>query len=271
MPPRSHWVKIDRALEHIETLEDAVKAWLDADKYMIRKQVKDQGTTSRTAFVVHLPDPLPSAWGAYIGDAAHNLRSALDHLAYTLNSKGYADAHKAATLPSREAQASEFPIFGDEDSSGTPGRGPAMFRNAGRKIAHVPARATSVIEALQPYKRGQDFRQDPLWLINELDRIDKHRELLLTAAAVPQTRIHELHLKAANEVSLGRGGLVRHGDELSHWVVPKGKEPNGDMTFTRDVVFGEGTPVPGKSPVELLYTLRNYVRLNVATQLDPFL
>ena len=256
---------------HIEALDDSVKGWLSGDTYTIRKQVKDQGTTTRTAYRVHITDPLPVEWSAHIGDAAHNLRSGLDHLAFALNSKGYADPNQGAILPPADAKRSEFPIFGDEDTAGNPGKGPTLFRKALRKVAHVPNGARAVIEEIQPYQRGKDFRADPLWLIYELDRIDKHRELVLTAAAIPDIQISELDFEEVSEAAIGQVGSVQNGDELAYWVVPKSKEPDEDMTFTRGVAFGEGTPAQGKPPVETLRGLRDYVRIKVASPLSKFL
>ena len=56
-----------------------------------------------------------------IGDALHNMRLALDALAYTL-SCAYTNP-----LPQDMASSSEFPIFGDEDAHGTSGVGSARF------------------------------------------------------------------------------------------------------------------------------------------------
>ena len=269
--PRSHWIKIDRTLDHIKALDESIKAWLSRDAYVIRKQVKVQGSNTRTTFTVHIPDPLPVEWSTYIGDAAHNLRSALDHLAFELNSKGYADTHQGAPLPPADAKQSEFPIFGDEDSAGSPGQGPTLFTSGLGKIKHAPAPARTIIEDVQPYKRGKDFRDHPLWLIHEMDRIDKHRDLVLTAAAVPRTQINSIHFEKVIEAAIERVGPVKHGDELSYWVVPRGQEPDEDMAFTRGVAFGEGTPAQGSPPVETLRSLRNYIRFRVAFRLDPLL
>jgi hypothetical protein len=39
----------------------------------------------------------------------------------------------------------------------------------------MPDAAIDIIRDLQPYKRGAAYRVDPLWKLNELSNIDKHR------------------------------------------------------------------------------------------------
>jgi hypothetical protein len=39
----------------------------------------------------------------------------------------------------------------------------------------MPPEAIAIIRELQPYKRGASYRQHPLWQLNELGNIDKHR------------------------------------------------------------------------------------------------
>lgn len=50
-----------------------------------------------------------------------------------------------------------------------------------RSVVGIQTRQTTV-EGLQPYYRGTVYREDLLWLLHDLDRIDKHR-LLHTAVA----------------------------------------------------------------------------------------
>ena len=42
-------------------------------------------------------------------------------------------------------------------------------------IRGIDERAQTVIKRLQPYKRGDAFRGDRLWQLNELENVDKHR------------------------------------------------------------------------------------------------
>jgi hypothetical protein len=77
-------------------------------------------------------------------------------------------AHAGHTPPNR----SGFPIF--HDSKGYEARKQTMIKG----IAGSAAR----IDALQPFHRGATFQADPLWMLQELNNIDKHRLLLVTRA-----------------------------------------------------------------------------------------
>ena len=125
--------------------------------------------------------------GVLIGDFLHNLRSCLDNLAYSLA------ASYTSPLPDDLADSSEFPIFGDENRAGNTSVGSAMFHHVTRSGDPVPGSglhkirgwhpdAQTTVEGLQPYYRGTAYREDLLWLLHDLDRIDKHR-LLHTAVA----------------------------------------------------------------------------------------
>lgn len=123
-----------------------------------------------------------------IGDFLHNLRSCLDNLAYTLA------ASHTSPLPDDLAHSSEFPIFGDEDRAGNTGVGSAMFHQLRKNGDPAPGSglhkirgwhpdAQTAVEGLQPYHRGNAYGEDLLWLLHDLDRIDKHRLLHTTVAS----------------------------------------------------------------------------------------
>ena len=93
------------------------------------------------------------------GDVIHNLRSALDHLAWEL-------AKWETGLP-REIDACCFPI----------GKSSSHYKSIKRKgvIAGMSPEAEKAIDDLRPYKEGNE----PLWRIHHLDIVDKHRHILV--------------------------------------------------------------------------------------------
>lgn len=96
------------------------------------------------------------------GDIIHNLRSALDHLAYQLALIG------SPSLSEPELKQIEFPIA---DS---------FTKYEAIKIGKVKGmrpEAVGAIDALKPYRTGNDA----LWRIHQLDIIDKHRTLFTVA------------------------------------------------------------------------------------------
>jgi hypothetical protein len=102
---------------------------------------------------------LPFDAVATAGDIVHNLRSALDHLAYQLVVVG------SEKEPSRRV---EFPIakdFATYEAEKT------------KKVQGMRPIAIKAIDNVKPYKGGNE----PLWRIHELDNIDKHRTLFSVA------------------------------------------------------------------------------------------
>jgi hypothetical protein len=263
----SHWRRFNRALEHIQAADKAIGRWLGSDAYRIVKEHDPK--TRRTAYVARFGD-LPTELPDLVGEAAHNMRSALDHLALALNTKGYAEANGGAELPAAEVASSSFPIYGNVSNKGQPMNGTDAFRSA-TSYRNMPQGAADLIEELQPYNRGEDFASDPLWIVHELNRIDKHRIDLAASASAPQQAISG-SFPAIDEGKLGIGGPVYDGKELSWWVVSKGaEEPDADFRFTRGVAFGEGTPLSGQPVVRSLHEVRNFLRYKVAFPLDRFL
>ncbi len=99
-----------------------------------------------------------------IGDCVHNMRSALDYLAWEL-----AGGHVADT-------ETMFPIFDTE----------AGFKTRGlKRIKRLPTDAKTLIERLQPYNTQFGGHQLALSAINKIDAADKHK-LLTVAIAIAE-------------------------------------------------------------------------------------
>ncbi len=247
--------KVQDASKHLDALEASIQGWLGGDAYRI--VAEHDPDTRRTEIVTRITGDVPD-WSMEIGVVAHQIRSALDHLALALNSRGYADANKGASLPIKGRNASEYPIFGDVDSDGNPGQGSALFKKAKRRYRNMPPGAQGFIESVQPYNAGPvDYLKHPLWIVHELDRVDKHQEPLAVVAAIPSGEIRlggPGQSTAITDAQIGGfGGPTYDGQVLSCWTGVKGHaEPDAEGKFTRDVTFGEGTPVPGQPVIGTL-------------------
>jgi hypothetical protein len=140
-------VKTERAKKHLDDVERAAsEVWDNLASFFIDSQGNYIGPEpSRT---VHI-DLVTSA-----GDMVHNLRSALDHLAWNL-----ADWESTKRIDTMCC----FPIarsFDDYESKKP------------RQIAGMSPEAKKIIDELRPYKGGNE----PLWRIHYLDIVDKHHE-----------------------------------------------------------------------------------------------
>lgn len=75
--------KIARGREHIAELTAEINGFLETEPYAVDRQLELDGRVD--LYVVSRDTPAPASIGLLIGDAAHNLRSALDHLAIACN------------------------------------------------------------------------------------------------------------------------------------------------------------------------------------------
>lgn len=161
---RTIQLKIERAITHIDELAVACKRFIDADPYTLGRVIDPK--TGYYGFTVNDLKPPPLEIGLIAGDVIHNLRSALDHLAYQL-------VLANGQVPSRHTC---FPIF--EDAARFKAMDP-------RKVKGMSQGAIEAIEAARPYKGGNE----PLWIVHELDIADKHHALLATLVSVTQITI----------------------------------------------------------------------------------
>lgn len=162
------YAKIDRAKHHLSQLHATLEAWGSAEENDHAPTFDYYPERDRLEFVLHKVRPDDINWSLIVGDVVHNLRCALDHLVFQLallNGNPVEECHKAA-----------FPICIDE----------ASYKQSSRRIKGlVSPNVLAEIEALQPYKAaamvGKDPRKSNLWIISQLDIIDKHRTLVIAA------------------------------------------------------------------------------------------
>ena len=176
------WAKVDRAEHHINTLAADIDAFLGSTVYEVLPEPGDQPDETIYRLRMHLP--IPIHFSTIIGDALHNLRSALDCAAYEM-----ARRHVGRDLTEKEELACEFPIRDDPNKLD-------KFFSAGGRQALYGAQERQAIRDVQPAwlhdevasrgveelrPREESVTYDPLWLLSRLSNIDKHRRLHLTA------------------------------------------------------------------------------------------
>jgi hypothetical protein len=156
--------KISRADKHFQEIDAAVMALQPTDN---TPQTPPYTYTERQELIITSPPPQPLDPMAplAVGDYFHNLRSALDHLVFQLailNGAGQDSASK--TMFPVYLTAKKFHNFTDRYV--TP---------------FISATALAEIEKLQPYAAGNAGRDDILWVLSQLDIIDKHRLIVVLA------------------------------------------------------------------------------------------
>jgi hypothetical protein len=238
MTAHSFTMKLARADGHLRALDDAVAEFLATEPYEIVREYAGDQFIARVVYRHQPPDGLLML----TGDAVHNLRSALDHLAWSL-------AGESAD------RGTEFPIFIDQ----------AKFRDKGRtKMRGMPSQAQKIIKSLQPYKRphGLPEEKDPLWLLQSLDIEDKHRTLNLVASGV-MGRLHISTSMDHPEFGLtGATGFMPFADGAVILRIPAPRDRSrlrDCSSYTFDVAFDPKGPAGGVGLREGLRDMRESV------------
>jgi hypothetical protein len=184
----SYQLKLDRAAEHLQSIEAQDRIWRQGNPCRVWTEPDIQSGGKRVWAEVIKPPPLTLA--PVVGDFLHNLRSALDNLAYEL-----ALAHKKGRMSKSIANDSGFPIF--KTSGGFNEHGKPMIRG-------IHPDAKEIVERLQPYNRGNvPITTSSLWWLRELSNSDKHRLPHLAVAAAHQITLISTHARSleAAEIS----------------------------------------------------------------------
>lgn len=197
------WAKVERAKEHRDALQRFIAETfaVESNRPVIGLK-NDRNTGEHVLYVEHVPDfsTFLRRVVLILGDALHNLRSALDHLAFQL-----AIRHTGGKVA--KPKAVQFPIF---DS-------PADWvRESDRWLAEVSPADRAIIERFQPYhaiKSGEGIWHvlHPFRLIRDLSNVDKHR--LVIAVILPDTdprfRIAFENVKVGGHEILSRTTVLR--------------------------------------------------------------
>ena len=167
--------KLARADEHMKALDEEWKAFGKTQSYEAVHELKPD--ICEWNCYLSLAKPIPIKLSMILGDALNNMRSSLDHLVcrFVELHNGKVGKHHAFPIFSDAATYDERvnQIRGKKDRSGPLDGIPA----------DGPERA--LIEKVQPYHQGKDWREHPLWILNRMTNFDKHRDIHI-AASYPQ-------------------------------------------------------------------------------------
>ena len=205
MPLVDPYLKTTRAKEHLDCLKKEIGVFIGSAPCRFREQsdIKNQ----RYRIKVELTDP-PIRLSLIAGDIFGCLRASLDHLIWDLATRNTA----------AYAEGTQFPILEQEDA-----------RRFKSQTNGIPAEAVNIIEHLQPYhpQSAYGVKGHPLWRLNKLCNIDKHRRIPVHGATV-DFRLHE---------SLGPP-TYDNDDTMSFPLSAKG-EMTLHPTATYRIVFGD--------------------------------
>lgn len=240
--------KVERAKEHLADLKLARDRFVDSKPYRITREYDPQTRDNiYRVFGVQVPDV---DIALIAGDVIHNLRSALDHLAYQL-------VLVNGSIPSKQTA---FPVFDDTDKYKTGLAG---------KVKGMAQTAVDAINATEPYQGGLGAG---FWVIHYLDIADKHHALLTTLINVTGSSFTipgfwERGYRGVGGVSFPNFGQpLKDGDVIA----TREADMDKDLNLTLDIAFTEPEVIEGKAVVEVLQRLTDLVA-NLIADFKPLL
>jgi hypothetical protein len=157
-------LKLARAKAQAQALADAVSTWGATNQSpATRSELRDGRLGFRLIVEGFAQEPPTDEWGLQMGECAHNLRSALDNLAFALA--------RLKSDPPPSPKRIAFPISTDKAQFG---------KESGRTLEQMDDAAAQLIERLQPFNRDGSApmgtpESDALFMLQWLNNADKHR------------------------------------------------------------------------------------------------
>ncbi|MFA9446326.1 hypothetical protein [Egicoccus sp. AB-alg6-2] len=148
-------MKLQRAHFLLSELREAMNGFFRERPYTLEAAEAPNGDLVTRVRVSAEP---PLEWSALAGDIVHNLRSALDHVAWA--------------LVAEEGQPDEWTCFPITDKE-------RSFGDRARKALRGAPEARQMVRGLSPWRDGNE----DLWLLHRLNIVDKHRLLLVVGSA----------------------------------------------------------------------------------------
>lgn len=244
--------KLKRAQAHADELKRLLLAFQEANPYPAVLNFHRQTSEWVGVLTKDLPEPPSYEWGPILGDIGHNLSSALDNLVCVL---------AVVKDPRSDCETTMFPIYlGQYGAVG-------YDRQGARRVKALSTIDQDTIRSLQPYQAGDNASSHPLWLLRELNRIDKHRRVHVVAVE-PQEQIGNLIGVSDAEITDVRAwNRTKAGDEIFRCSIhATGPQPKGDVevSATVQVEFAAGSgDLDGVQLGGFVETVVAYVRNNV--------
>lgn len=196
------WAKIRRADVHLRRLEQCDREIRAACREQISVERDDE--SGRHVFRMGPVPPVPEDFGLVLGDAIHNLRSALDHLAHAV-------VVSQGGTPNRNTG---FPILMTAPKPKKNGSSP--LANLDPSVDEAVRRE---IDAVQPYHRDDPSLHE-LAVLHSLDITDKHRRLVLAIV-----RTHGVGWFGAWELESFNSDPLAEGEVVAVFSVDGGQPP----------------------------------------------
>src|ERR1700674_3395463 len=219
--------KILRAEVQIQAVQDEITWFLAGEPYsLIRHFDLEQSRDFYRAHIAHEP---PAKISIMVGEIVHNLRSALDHIAWQLTPIG------------RRNTNTKFPITYIAGTVDPEGWFKHQISNA---LGGVDPIAVGEIEACQPYN-GWSSGEHPLSVLHALWVSDKHHSIPVLGATVRSGTLTISKSMAARDFGIAWGPFYQDKYLFDLPVDPDTQE-HLDPKITFGVALAEEWPTRGR-------------------------
>jgi hypothetical protein len=241
------WLKLDHGKEQFGQLDVEVKLWITEHQGRLPWTAQPTYDTQLQCirFFVDTVEPMPARWGLLLGDALHNVRCALDHMAWHLVAIGGSPPTKI-----EDQRRVGFPIY--DTASG-------FAKSVRPRIPGVSPAQQAIIERHQPHHRGKGVGTHPLALLQDLNNTDKHRELRTLVAAQGENFRFDLIAPIGSQPDrveiappFKDGGIFELGTEITR---AYGRFVDGEMTvaFVGDIGIALDNGLDPKSTFDAIH------------------
>lgn len=238
-------VKLARAARHIQELEAVARSYLASTPFTLTRTEEPNGDL---IWRVKINRPVPLEWSAIVGDAVHNLRSALDLLAWQLVEINGAQASRDTCFPITQSVPPQFE------------------QTLQRALNGAHPRAIRLVRRLKPFAGGNIV----LAQLHALDITDKHR-LVLVVGAAHKHLVIKMKMKVPwQEVPVefppfalnpaDRQFPLRDGVEVFRiCAAARSTDTMSDHDIVFELAFGDVAEVRGLPMVETLRSMHRHV------------
>jgi len=237
----SAYAKLERADKHLADLGFWFSnSFINENTHSIIEEVEPNGNHKVLKFRLQTGS-VPSQIVATIGDAVHNLRSALDHVAC---------AFALQNNPGVDIGTISFIIVKD----GVTFRRPEVQK----KIARLGPAGAKFLADLKPY--GGDDGISLFYALSRLDNTDKHRALLTTkiyAAGLPNTGTSGEQNDVIFNPANTKWESAENDVVLARWPSSDAKP---DVAYISHVAFGESDISDKQPALAILDNIRGLVQ-----------
>jgi hypothetical protein len=235
---REAYLKIDRANKHINDLDGYVRGFAATDHYTILIEHDPDG--GYDTLKLNSTQTIPDEFLLVLGDALHNLRSALDYA-----------MHAASTVWDEHTK---FPFRDTRKLLITAING-GLKQKAPKEVIDI------IVDVIQPYKGGDGHA---LWCLHQLDIEDKHR-LLIANTKLTFVRGVRGEDERGQKFTFPNWLIVPHHTPFRRLAGHRNIKITDKGKATLAIIFGDGMPLQGMS---ILPTLREMtVLVNHAVEL----